>query len=165
MRHACTCSQPHPHTARSGFTGALVDLKSRLSAAHPCLPPENPGSRWPKMTLGCLRDGRRLTPDQLALLRRLCRCALLEGMVGVRGAGRRRRRRCLRFFALSRARMLVLMLAHCPGLFLCLAVRRAPSSSSTWPAATRQRRQQQQRRRRQQPAATARCAWRWTARR
>lgn len=56
----------------SGFTAPLVDLKRRLSAAHPCLPPENPGSLWPKMSLGCLRDGRRLTPDQLALLCRIC---------------------------------------------------------------------------------------------
>ncbi|PRW44592.1 hypothetical protein C2E21_6681 [Chlorella sorokiniana] len=58
--------------AYSGFTGALLDLKQRVTAAHPTLPPENPGSKWPKTSIGCLRDGRRLTPEQLATLCRIC---------------------------------------------------------------------------------------------
>ena len=40
---------------------------------HPTLPKENPGSRWPKTSLGALKDKKRLTPDQLALLLRICR--------------------------------------------------------------------------------------------
>ncbi len=35
------------------------------------------GSKWPKTSIGCLRDGRRLTPEQLATLCRICRQALL----------------------------------------------------------------------------------------
>ena len=31
--------------ACSGFTEALVELKQRIAAAHPTLPPENPGKR------------------------------------------------------------------------------------------------------------------------
>jgi hypothetical protein len=49
-----------------------VDLKQRIAAAHPALPPENPGSRWPKTSLGCLKDGCRLTPEQLQVLCRVC---------------------------------------------------------------------------------------------
>lgn len=56
----------------SGFTTPLMGLKQRLTAAHPSLPPENPGSKWPKTSLGCLLDERRLTPEQLALLCRIC---------------------------------------------------------------------------------------------
>jgi hypothetical protein len=36
------------------------------------LPAENPGSRWPKATLGALREGVRLTPSELATLQQLC---------------------------------------------------------------------------------------------
>lgn len=56
-----------------GFTPALIELKQRITAAHPSLPPENPGSRWPKSSLGCLRDGQRLTPEQLDCLVQICR--------------------------------------------------------------------------------------------
>lgn len=37
------------------------------------LVPEQPGSMWPKTSLGCLQDRQRLTPDQLAALLRVCR--------------------------------------------------------------------------------------------
>lgn len=40
---------------------------------HPTLPKENPGSKWPKTSLGAVRDGKRLTPEQLELLLRICR--------------------------------------------------------------------------------------------
>ncbi|PSC69962.1 plastid ribosomal S6 [Micractinium conductrix] len=55
-----------------GFTAPLVDLKQRIYAAHPSLPAENPGSKWPKSSLGCLREGQRLTPEQLAALTAVC---------------------------------------------------------------------------------------------
>ncbi|KAL4423042.1 hypothetical protein ABPG77_002076 [Micractinium sp. CCAP 211/92] len=58
--------------AYTGFTQPLINLKQRITAAHSSLPPENPGSKWPKTSLGSLRDGRRLTPDELALLCAIC---------------------------------------------------------------------------------------------
>ncbi|KAL4428307.1 hypothetical protein ABPG75_002396 [Micractinium tetrahymenae] len=58
---------------RGGFTQPLIETKERITAAHPSLPPENPGSKWPKTSLGCLRDGRRLAPDELARLIQICK--------------------------------------------------------------------------------------------
>jgi len=56
-----------------GFPPALEALKAALSAQHAgALPAENPGSRWPKSSLGCLVDGRRLTPDELSRLHAVC---------------------------------------------------------------------------------------------
>lgn len=57
--------QSPPHTHPGCRQASLPDYYSGL-------PPENPGSRWPKTTLGCLRDGARLAPDQLAALNRIC---------------------------------------------------------------------------------------------
>lgn len=54
-----------------------MQLKEGLNSVTG-LPKENPGSMWPKTTFGCLRDGRRLTPEQLATLLELCRC---EGLL------------------------------------------------------------------------------------
>jgi hypothetical protein len=62
--------------AYRGFPPQLAALKAGLTAAHAAaggLPNESPGSRWPKTSLGALRDGRRLTPEQLAALLRACR--------------------------------------------------------------------------------------------
>ena len=64
---------PPPSLSSSGFPPALESLKASIDAAHPGLPRENPGARWPKTTLACLRDGVRLTPDQLAALTALCK--------------------------------------------------------------------------------------------
>lgn len=61
-------------SARSGFPKALVDLKGALVANCAALPPESPGSKWPKTTLGALRDGVRLTPEQLQQLNAICKC-------------------------------------------------------------------------------------------
>ncbi len=72
--------------ARSGLPPALVALKAGLEAAHAGLPRENPGSRWPKATLGMLGDARRLLPDQLARLNALCACAPPPAM-GSQGSG------------------------------------------------------------------------------
>lgn len=59
--------------AYRGFTPALVDLKQRISAAHPALPQEAPGSLWPKTTLGCLNDGVTLTIEQFYILNDVCK--------------------------------------------------------------------------------------------
>lgn len=60
--------------AYSGFPPQLAALKAQLSDAHgDALPKESPGSRWPKTSLGAVRDGKRLTPEQLVALLRVCR--------------------------------------------------------------------------------------------
>ena len=66
-------TNPNPTQTPSGFPPALVDLKERIERAHPCLPRESPGSKWPKTTLAALKDGQRLTPQQLEVLSELCR--------------------------------------------------------------------------------------------
>ena len=58
---------------RSGFPRALLDLKDALADTCKGLAPENPGSKWPKTTLGALRDGTRLTPEQLQQLNAICK--------------------------------------------------------------------------------------------
>ena len=57
-----------------GFPLALKDLKNNVDRVLPGLPKENPGSMWPKTTLAPLKDGRRLTPEQLKLLMDICKC-------------------------------------------------------------------------------------------
>lgn len=59
-------------TSRRGFPDPILQLKQRISEMFPGLPPENPGSKWPKTSLGALKDGQRLTPDQLATLKQVC---------------------------------------------------------------------------------------------
>ena len=65
-------THPHPPT-HSGFSQSVLELKGSIDAAHPSLPPEASGSKWPKTSVACLREGRRLTPEQLAALLRACR--------------------------------------------------------------------------------------------
>jgi hypothetical protein len=62
--------------AYEGFPPQLAQLKAALTDAHGndgALPKESPGSRWPKSSIGCVRDGKRLTPEQLELLLRACK--------------------------------------------------------------------------------------------
>lgn len=61
------------HTLCSGFPKALLDLKDALAGTCKGLPIENPGSKWPKTTLGALRDGVRLKPEQLQQLNSICK--------------------------------------------------------------------------------------------
>lgn len=68
----CSLTPPSLNT-NSGFPPALESLKTAINDAHPGLPRENPGARWPKTTLACLKDGARLTPDQLETLNALCK--------------------------------------------------------------------------------------------
>jgi len=68
----CSFPPPPPTKPKSGFPPALVELKERIERAHPCLPKESPGSKWPKTTLAALKDGKRLTPQQLGVLNDLC---------------------------------------------------------------------------------------------
>ncbi len=57
-----------------GFSPALAGLKQELNSKHPELPRENSGSKWPKTSLGALKDNQRLTPEHLSVLLKLCRC-------------------------------------------------------------------------------------------
>jgi hypothetical protein len=61
-----------PTLAYRGFSRVLLDVKARVSAVLPGLKPENPGARWPKTTLGALREGRTLTHADALALRRVC---------------------------------------------------------------------------------------------
>ncbi|KAH7617238.1 hypothetical protein NADE_007024 [Nannochloris sp. 'desiccata'] len=59
--------------AFAGFPPAILDMKQRIAAQHPELPPESSGSKWPKSSLGCLRDGVTLTVGQFETLNTLCK--------------------------------------------------------------------------------------------
>eukprot|EP01026_Neomeris_dumetosa_P069452 TRINITY_DN6867_c0_g1_i4.p1 TRINITY_DN6867_c0_g1~~TRINITY_DN6867_c0_g1_i4.p1 ORF type:complete len:239 (-),score=37.48 TRINITY_DN6867_c0_g1_i4:135-851(-) len=58
--------------AYSGFPQPLLNLKQQLQQHCETLPPENPGSKWPKTTLGAIKDNQRLTPEQLSKLKSIC---------------------------------------------------------------------------------------------
>jgi hypothetical protein len=62
--------------AYQGFSSILQCLKKRLAEELEkdgvLLQPENPGSLWPKTTLGCLREGQELTPAETKQMRELC---------------------------------------------------------------------------------------------
>jgi len=55
-----------------GFPPEIEALKRHIASTWPALGPENPGSRWAKTTLGCLRDTERLTPESLEILGKIC---------------------------------------------------------------------------------------------
>lgn len=59
--------------AYRGFPAPLVALKQQITDYYQGLPKESPGSKWPKTSLASLKEGRRLTPDQLQRLNDLCR--------------------------------------------------------------------------------------------
>lgn len=54
--------------AYQAFPSALLQLKTQLNQHFDCLQPENPGSLWPKTTLGALHDHRTLTQTELQQL-------------------------------------------------------------------------------------------------
>ncbi|CAM6092942.1 unnamed protein product [Calypogeia fissa] len=59
--------------AFAGIPPSVIKLKKGInSQLAGCLVTENPGSKWPKISLGCLRDGMTLTLDQLRTLRQIC---------------------------------------------------------------------------------------------
>jgi hypothetical protein len=59
--------------AYRGFPAPLVGLKQQITDFYQGLPNESPGSKWPKTSLASLKEGKRLTPDQLQRLNQLCR--------------------------------------------------------------------------------------------
>jgi hypothetical protein len=68
--------------AYTGFSRTLLALKQGIEQSIPGLKQENPGSRWPKTTLGCLRDAVELTEQQVRDLRSICvqKSAELQGL-------------------------------------------------------------------------------------
>ena len=65
-----------PTLAYTGFTLTLTSLKRELEEELSWLGPEDDGSRWPKTTLGALRDtDPGLTTDELVRLREICRAS------------------------------------------------------------------------------------------
>ncbi|MBN2533925.1 MAG: hypothetical protein JXB88_13630 [Spirochaetales bacterium] len=61
-----------PTLAYRGFSPVLLDIKKEITTRLPCLKKENSGSKWPKTTLGALRDERTLSMDDLFTLRDIC---------------------------------------------------------------------------------------------
>ena len=54
----------------------IVQLKKAMEDSFLGLIKENPGSKWPKTTLGCLRDNKRLSVPDLKTLHRICRSVM-----------------------------------------------------------------------------------------
>eukprot|EP01025_Chloroclados_australasicus_P020948 TRINITY_DN2201_c1_g2_i2.p1 TRINITY_DN2201_c1_g2~~TRINITY_DN2201_c1_g2_i2.p1 ORF type:complete len:240 (+),score=14.30 TRINITY_DN2201_c1_g2_i2:141-860(+) len=59
--------------AYSGFPESLLKLKLQLLEKCENLPKENSGSKWPKTTLGAVKDNRRLTPKEMEKLKSICK--------------------------------------------------------------------------------------------
>ncbi|GAQ81604.1 hypothetical protein KFL_000850200 [Klebsormidium nitens] len=60
----------------TGLPPELLQMKAQIDQELPylqTLKPENPGSKWPKVSLAALRDGKRLSFEQLLKLKRICR--------------------------------------------------------------------------------------------
>ena len=58
-----------------GFPSQLIALKELIDRSFGGLCPEGSGSKFPKATLGALRAGKRLDPEQLQKLQGLCAAA------------------------------------------------------------------------------------------
>jgi len=61
-----------PTLAYQGFSPVLLGIKQEIEESFPGLKPEKPGSKWPKTTLGALRDGRVLSLKEARILRSIC---------------------------------------------------------------------------------------------
>ena len=61
-----------PTIAYKGFSPALLQIKEEITSHFSSLCKENPGSKWPKTTLGALHDNKTLSMDDLITLRDIC---------------------------------------------------------------------------------------------
>jgi hypothetical protein len=61
-----------PTLAYRGFSPVLLNIKQDISTQLPYLREENPGSGWPKTTLGALDDGITLSMKDLVTLKDIC---------------------------------------------------------------------------------------------
>jgi len=57
--------------AFTGFPDPIVRLKHNIEKM-PFLQPENPGSKSPKITLGAVNDGKKLTRKDIYKIREIC---------------------------------------------------------------------------------------------
>mmetsp|Transcript_85182 Transcript_85182/g.245908 ORF Transcript_85182/g.245908 Transcript_85182/m.245908 type:complete len:257 (-) Transcript_85182:66-836(-) len=58
--------------AFEGWPSEVERVKRRISDEGLPVPPENPGSIWPKTSLAAMHDNKRLTPEQLEALSLAC---------------------------------------------------------------------------------------------
>lgn len=61
-----------PTLAYCWFSRTLLDIKLEIERAVPGMKQEKPGARWPKTTLGALRDDRTLSWNDAYVLRDIC---------------------------------------------------------------------------------------------
>lgn len=58
--------------AYKGFSKTLLAVKQDIEREIPGLKAENPGSLWPKTTIGCLQEGVELSETEVNRLRHVC---------------------------------------------------------------------------------------------
>lgn len=61
-----------PTLAYIGFSATILKIKDKLDKSISGISNENEGSKWPKTTLGALKDGKILSKENLYLLRDIC---------------------------------------------------------------------------------------------
>jgi len=61
-----------PTIAYHGFSNILLQIKKEIKVKIPGLREENPGSLWPKTTLGSLKDDKTLSWEDAFKLRKIC---------------------------------------------------------------------------------------------
>lgn len=58
--------------AYEGFSPVLLDIKEHIETGIPGIAQEKPGAKWPKTTLGALKNGVTCTRDDAYALRDIC---------------------------------------------------------------------------------------------
>lgn len=61
-----------PTLAYQGYPPSLLNVKKEINDRLPGLREENEGTKWPKTTLGALRDDRTLSWEEMFRLREIC---------------------------------------------------------------------------------------------
>jgi len=61
-----------PTLAYEGFSATLLNIKKMINKQIPEIGKENPGSLWPKTTIGALHDGVKLSWSDVCTLRDIC---------------------------------------------------------------------------------------------
>ena len=61
-----------PTLAYEGFSATLLDIKKNIDEKIPGIGKENPGSLWPKTTIGTLQNGLKLSWSDVLALRSIC---------------------------------------------------------------------------------------------
>jgi hypothetical protein len=62
--------------AMDGFPDSALELKQKIQETlGDRLSPENSGSKWPKITMGCLKEDQSLTLEEFILLSEICKQA------------------------------------------------------------------------------------------